>query len=69
MTSTSTSKDVKVLPALWGMGVSGYATETNTDEGVVRYGTFSTLDEALEWAAKLDNAEIVPIYYPAYNRG
>lgn len=46
-----------------------YITETDTDEGTVRYGTFPTLDEALEWAVKLDNAEIVPIYYPAYNRG
>jgi hypothetical protein len=51
------------------MGVMCYITETDTDEGTVRYGTFPTLDEALEWAVKLDNAEIVPVYYPAYNRG
>ena len=47
----------------------GYTTETDTDEGTVRYGTFPTVDEALEWAKQLDNAEIVPVYYPAYNRG
>jgi hypothetical protein len=69
MTSTSTSKDIKIHQPLWGMGVMCYITETNTDEGTVRYGTFPTSDEALEWAVKLDNAEIVPVYYPAYNRG
>lgn len=69
MTNTSTSRDIKIHTALKGMGVEGYITETDTDEGVVRYGTFSTLDEALEWAKQLDNAEIVPVYYPAYNRG
>jgi hypothetical protein len=51
------------------MWVMGYITETTTDEGTVRYGTFPTVDEALEWAVKLDNAEIVAVYYPAYNRG
>jgi len=69
MTSTSTSKEIKIAEPLWGMWVMGYITETDTDEGTVRYGTFPTLDEALEWAVKLDNAEIVPVYYPAYNRG
>jgi hypothetical protein len=69
MTNTSTSKEIKIAEPLWGMGVMCYITETDTDEGTVRYGTFPTLDEALEWAAKLDNAEIVPVYYPAYNRG
>ena len=47
----------------------GYITETITDEGTVRYGTFPTVEEALDWAAKLDNAEVVAVYYPAYNRG
>ena len=47
----------------------GYITETITDEGTVRYGTFPTIEEALVWAAKLDNAEVVAVYYPAYNRG
>lgn len=69
MTSTSTSKDIKIHEPLWGMWVMGYITETNTDEGTVRYGTFPTVEEALDWAAKLDNAEVVAVYYPAYNRG
>jgi hypothetical protein len=51
------------------MGVAGYITLTNTDEGLVPYGTFPSLDEAMAWAVQLTNAEIVPVYYPAYNRG
>ena len=69
MTSTSTSKDIKTHEPLRGMWVMGYITETATDEGTVRYGTFPTVDEAIDWATKLDNAEVVPVYYPAYNRG
>jgi hypothetical protein len=51
------------------MGVAGYITLTNTDEGLVPYGTFPSLDEAMAWAKQLTNAEIVPVYHPAYNRG
>lgn len=69
MTNTSTSKEIKIHEPLWGMWVMGYITETITDEGTVRYGTFPTVEEALDWAAKLDNAEVVAVYYPAYNRG
>jgi len=66
--ATSTSK-VKVTPALYGMDVHSYITLTETDEGLVPYGTFATLDEAMVWAKQLTNATIVPVYYPAYNRG
>ena len=69
MTSTSTSKEIKIHEPLWGMWVMGYITETTTDEGTVRYGTFPTIEEALVWAKQLTNAEIVAVYYPAYNRG
>lgn len=69
MTSISTSKEIKIHEPLRGMWVMGYITETITDEGTVRYGTFPTIEEALVWAAKLDNAEVVAVYYPAYNRG
>ena len=69
MTSTSTSKDIKIRATILGMGVEGYITETKTDEGLVHYGIFPTLDKALNWAKQLDNAEVVPVYYPAYNRG
>jgi hypothetical protein len=64
----STSK-VRVIPALKGMGAHCFITLTKTDEGLVPYGTFISLDEAMAWAVKLDNAEIIPVYYPAYNRG
>lgn len=63
------TSSIKVTPPLSGMGVAGYITLTNTDEGLVPYGTFPSLDEAMAWAVQLDNAEIVPVYYPAYNRG
>ena len=66
--ATSTSS-IKVTPPLSGMGVAGYITLTKTDEGLVPYGTFATLDEAMVWAKQLTNATIVPVYYPAYNRG
>jgi hypothetical protein len=69
MTSTSTSKEIKIHEPLRGMWVMGYITETITDEGTVRYGTFSTIEEALVWAKQLINAEVVAVYYPAYNRG
>lgn len=60
---------IKVTEPLKGMGIHNYITLTNTDEGLVTYGTFPSLDEAMDWAKQLINAEIVPLYYPAYNRG
>ena len=60
---------IKVTEPLKGMGIHSYITLTNTDEGLVTYGTFLSLDEAMDWAKQLINAEIVPLYYPAYNRG
>jgi hypothetical protein len=57
------------MPPLSGMGVAGYITFTNTDEGAVLYGNFPSLDEAMAWAKQLTNAEILPLYHPAYNRG
>ena len=69
MTSTSTSKEIKIHEPLRGMWVMGYITETITDEGTVRYGTFPTIEEAQHWAVQLINAEIVAVYHPAYNRG
>jgi hypothetical protein len=66
--ATSTSS-IKVTKPIKGMGYLGYVTLTNTDEGLVPYGTFPSLDEAMAWAVQLDNAEIVPVYYPVYSRG
>jgi hypothetical protein len=60
---------IKVTEPLKGMGVAGYITLTDTDEGLVPYGTFPSLDEAMAWAEQLTNAEIVPVYHPGYNRG
>lgn len=65
----STSSKIKTNIPLLGMWVNCFMTITDTDEGKVCYGTFPTMTEAYEWAEKLDNAEIVPVYYPAYNRG
>ncbi len=43
----------------------GYVTITETDtDGKVIYGTFSTVDEALEFGSKLINFESHPIYAP-----
>jgi len=64
----STSK-VEITPVLYGQDVHSYVTLTKTDEGAVLYGTFTSLDEAMVWAKQLINAEIIPVYYPAYNRG
>ena len=69
MTNISTSKEIKVQEPLQGMWVMGYITETITDEGTVRYGTFPTLEKAQEWAVQLINAEIVLVYHPVHNRG
>jgi len=65
---TSTSK-IQIMPELFGMSVHSYVTLTDTDEGAVLYGNFPSLDEAMAWAKQLTNAKIVPVYYPAYNRG
>lgn len=65
---TSTSS-IPIESTLKGMWVSGYMTMTDTDEGLVCYGAFPSLDEAKDWAKKLDNAKIIPVYYPSYNRG
>ena len=69
MTATSDSKEIKIHDTLKGMWVMGYITETITDSGTVRYGTFPTIEEAQQWAVLLINAEIVPVYHPAHNRG
>lgn len=63
------TSSIKVTQPLKGMWVASYITLTITDEGLVPYGTFPSLDEAMAWAVQLDNAEVIPLYYPAYNRG
>jgi len=60
---------VKITEPLKGMSVHSYITLTDTDEGLVPYGTFPSIDEAMAWAEQLTNAVIVPVYYPGYNRG
>jgi hypothetical protein len=60
---------IKLTLPLEGMSVGGYITSTRTEEGVVFYGVFDTVDKAQAWAKNLVNANIEPIYIPAFNRG
>ncbi len=70
---SSLTNGTKVHEEIKGMWVAGYMTVTtlrdDSEASSVCYGTFDTIEQAQEWSAKLDNAEIVPVYYPSYNRG
>jgi hypothetical protein len=62
-------KDISVTPVLFGQEVTGWITSTQTSDGVVYYGPFTTSEEAIDWANNLINAVVEPIYQPAFNRG
>ena len=62
-------KEIVIQKSLPGMWVDSYVTVTETDEGTVLYGPFATSEVAYEWAEKLINATVSPVYAPAYNRG
>jgi len=55
------------------MLVAGYVVlvfPKETEESSVFYGTFNTLDEALDWAELLSGiVTVYPIYQPIMNRG
>lgn len=61
--------EVIIVQPLWGMSVAGWITKTATDEGDIYYGMFPAQREALDWASKLENAIVEPVYKPAFNRG
>ena len=52
-----------------GMWVAGWITSTQTVDGLVHYGPFTTQDLALEWAKELINAEVYRMFVPSYNAG
>ena len=62
-------KDISVTPVLFGQEVTGWITSTQTSDGVVYYGPFTTSEEATGWAKNLINAVVEPVYQPAFNRG
>jgi hypothetical protein len=47
----------------------GYITLTDTEDGIVSYGLFKTLEEAQAWAIQLRNATIQAVCAPVHNRG
>jgi hypothetical protein len=65
-----TERYVNVRRTIKGQWVAGWITSTQTlDDGLVFYGPFPSQEEALNWAAYLDNATIEPIYVPSHNAG
>jgi len=71
--SSSARSNIGVTKPLAGMLVAGYVVlvfPKETEESSVFYGTFNTLDEALDWAELLSGiVTVYPIYQPIMNRG
>jgi len=71
--SSSARNDIAVAEPLAGMLVAGYVVLVFPDETSKRsifYGSFDTLEKALEWADLLTGIVTVhPIYKPTHNRG
>lgn len=63
------SQDIVVNHEPAGSWRAGYITLTDTEDGVVSYGLFNTLEEAQAWAIQLRNATIQAVCVPAHNRG
>ena len=66
---TMSSQDIVVNEEPAGSWRAGYITLTNTEDGIVSYGLFATLEEAQAWAIQLRNATIQAVCVPAYSRG
>ena len=62
-----------MVEELSGMITVGFITKTilenDSEAEEVIYGVFINKSEAIEWANKLINATVIPIYSPAFNRG
>lgn len=65
----SKDNEIEIVQPLWGMSVAGWVTKTVTTDGDIYYGMFHAQKEALDWATKLENAIVEPVYKPAFNRG
>lgn len=63
------SQDIVVNHEPAGAWLEGYITLTDTEDGIVSYGLFKTLDEAQAWAKQLRNATIQAVCVPVHNRG
>ena len=63
------SQDIVVNHEPAGSWKAGYITLTDTEDGVVSYGLFETLEEAQTWARLLRNATIQAVCVPAHSRG
>ena len=63
------SQDIVVNEEPTGSWRAGYITLTNTEDGIVSYGLFATLEEAQAWAIQLRNATIQAVCVPAHSRG
>lgn len=63
------SQDILINEAPIGAWLEGYITLTDTEDGIVSYGLFKTLDEAQSWAKLLRNATIQAVCAPTHNRG
>lgn len=63
------SQDIIVNEEPAGSWLAGYITLTDTEDGIVSYGLFTTLDEAQVWAKQLRNATIQAVCAPVHNRG
>ena len=61
---------ITIDSVLEGMTLEGWVLHIDTVEGPVKYGTFVTKQEALNWADHLTGLiTISPVYSPGYNRG
>jgi hypothetical protein len=63
------SQDIVVNHEPIGSWLEGYITLTDTEDGVVSYGLFKTLEEAQAWAIQLRNATIQAVCAPVHSRG
>ncbi len=63
------SQDIVVNHEPAGSWREGYITLTDTEDGIVSYGLFKTLEEAQAWAIQSRNATIQAVCVPAHSRG
>ena len=69
MVTTTSNNDIEIYEPIKGMFVIGYIASTLTIDGIISYGMFDTLDNAIEHAKLLNEPQVMPVYAVTANRG
>ena len=66
MDTLTSSQEIDPFKGMW---VSGWITSTQTIDGIVHYGPFTSRELALEWGKQLNNVEVYRTFHPVHNAG